>query len=59
MATTCHPDLASLPYEEFKAYIEKALPGEDAEALYIAAGGKLTKKDMKVKDSAQEKGEGK
>jgi hypothetical protein len=55
MATTCHPDLVSLPFEEFKAYIEKVLPNEDAEALYVAAGGKLPKKYVKAKEEGEEK----
>jgi hypothetical protein len=50
-----HPNLAALPWEEFKAYIEKVLPGENAEELYIAAGNKVPA--TKVKTPKKEEGE--
>lgn len=44
---TVHPEFAKVPFKEFKAYIEKNLPGEDAEKLYVEAGGKLPDKPKK------------
>ena len=51
--TTINPALANLKFEEFKVYIEQ-YPHitEDAEALYVAAGGKPPKKK-----ETKEKGE--
>jgi hypothetical protein len=54
MITTVHPNLAALPWEEFKAYIEKVLPGEDPEALYVAAGNRVPATKVKT---PKEKGE--
>lgn len=47
--TTVSKEMIALPFEEFKAYVEKVLPGEDAKKLYIDNGGKIPKKETKEK----------
>ena len=48
MITTVSKELAALPFEEFKAYIEQySHITEKAEKLYVAAGGKLPEKKVK------------
>jgi hypothetical protein len=44
MKISVHPDFAKVSFKEFKAYIDKVHPGEDAEKLYVEAGGKLPDK---------------
>jgi hypothetical protein len=53
MGTTISKDLVALPFDEFKAYIEKYTHiTESAESLYVAAGGILPKKN-KVKSEGE------
>ena len=44
---TVSKDIMSLPFEEFKAYIEKTLPGVEPEKLYVDNGGVLPGKKSK------------
>jgi len=49
--TTISKDLAALPFDEFKEYIEKFTHiTESAESLYVAAGGKLPKGKKKEEE---------
>lgn len=42
-----NPALIRLSFDEFKKWVERTLPGEDAEKLYKSIGGKVPGKKEK------------
>ena len=49
MKITISKDMKELSFDEFKAFIEKVMPGEDAEKIWVDNGGVLPKEPKKTK----------